>query len=301
MADNAISAGATEAEKLNALTGMDIPAEELSEQPEEKAETEQEAEPEDKPEEGKSEEEAEEEEEAEDEGEDEEKTRPAKKDKPIKNAFKQIRELRGSQKQIQEGMAKILDKLENLNPKQAEEAIDEIKTIAEKRDLDPEGLAEILELAEKRVLSKLEGKLNKGLDPEDRQVIEKAKRDQREREQEIIFTNEWNQILPELQKQFPNATAAELNQARSLMYDLARSSEGVILNKSGEVVANRELDYILYKNRTKFETVLKVAKPGKSGETSSKQIIEEGDEAIDLDPENMDPEKMKRYEKMKYK
>lgn len=302
----AISDGASELEKRNALTGMDFSPEEISGEPAEVTPAPKpEPKPEVKAEEAKSEDEDDEDGEDDDEGESkkDKPLRSAKNERPIKSAFKQIKELRGTQKEIKDGIATIMSRLDTLTPKQQEQVVDELQAVADKRGLDPEGLSDILELAEKRMMARLEkeGKLNKGIDPETQELLNKVSEEHKEREQEAIFTGEWNLIVPELQKQFPNAKANELIEARDLMYELARSEQGVILNKKGEVVANRDLDYLLFKNRSKFETILKVAKNAKSGETSSKQITEDtGDGDIDLDPETMDPDKMKAYNKRKY-
>jgi len=294
-----ISDESSESAKMNDLTGMDIPAEELSNEPEPTKETPKEESKPAKAEEAKPTEEPKEEPEEVEDGEDEEvekPTRPTRNERPIKSAFKQIKDVRGAVEGLTQAVSKILEKLDNPTPKQQEEKIDEISQLAEKRGLDPEGLAEIVALTKKEMLAELEqsGKLNKTL-PADIQeklkVLDKVQADMKANEEQVHFEKEWNTIQTDLQKQFPNAKQGELTEAKKVMDELAHSKE----------FHKYDLDYILFKNKDKFETILKVAKNSKSAETSSKQIIDyEETEDINLDPEDMTPDKMKAYQKKKY-
>lgn len=282
----------SEAQKLEDLTGMGNLEETQPEvKPEVKEETKEEVKPEVKAEEAKTEEETDTEEVDDDEvGEPKRAEKPnkaAKNERPMRALFSQIKELRG-----------MIESLKTAPAQKAEvaDAIDEISQIAEKRNLDSEGLAEIIALTEKRILDNLEktGKLNKDLpaDVQDKlKLLDQYKSDLEAKEIEASYEREYNAFLPDLQKQYPNAKASELSAAKEKLDELSHSKEW----------RDKDLDYVVYKNKSIFDTLLKVAKFNKSGETSSKQMNDgEVSEDVDLDPENMTPDKMSNYLKKKH-
>lgn len=284
------SAPDTDLAKIQEMTGINEGSSENLEDVPETPEAKPEEKPEVKAEEVKPEEAPKEKEEGEDEKEQVRSERPNRSDRPLKAVFTQIKELRDAQKQI-------LDRL-NATPaekKDASEVLDEVvRDIADRRNLDAEGLKEILEAAEKRVMKNLEDKglLKKDLTPD---ILEKLKlldtieAKQKEEAEKLHDQQEWLAFLPELQKQFPNASAKEFVDAQKLMDELAHTKE----------FHDKELDYVLYKNRDKFAAILKVAKGTKAGETSTREIGEEDTgekKELDLDPENITPEKMKRFQ-----
>jgi hypothetical protein len=128
--------------------------------------------------------------------------------------------------------------------------------------------------------------------------------DERRIEAEVThFNTEWEQLLPVLKRQYPNAGDAELAEAKKIMDEIAHSPEGgIVVNEKQKILKPYGLDYLLFKNSEKFNTLLKLAKGKKSGEGASKEIVEvDDDQEIDLDPENMTPEKFKRSEQQKLK
>lgn len=307
MAEATIPAEVAEANKLEDLTGMGIPQNELLPEtppkPEDKSETKTEV----ATEEVETKETVEEESESDDGGEDEKVVetppeRPAKNARPLKAIFSQIKELRTAIDALKASPAKVA----------AQETIDEIKTIAEKRDVDPEGLAEIIAITQKKVVEDLEksGRLSKDL-PEDIQkrlkLLDKFEAENETKAEAIAFESEFNGILPELKKQYPNAKESELVEAKKILNQLAHSEKGgVVVKKATETTPGKikpyPLDYLIYKNRSVFDTVLKVAKHSKSGELGgSKQLADDadGDDDIDLNPEDMTPEKMKAHDRKK--
>lgn len=293
-----IQDGVSEAQKLEDLTGMGIPESEYTHEetkseevkPEVKAESKPEPKSKDDSEEDDSIE-GDEEEESEDEGENERENkrsvRSAKKSSPIKAIFSIIKE-------IQRDLATL--KAPPAAKQEVKEAIDEIAEFAKTRELDGEALTQLTQILQKKIMNDLEksGKLGQGVPKEIQdklKELEDLKKESTERKEIEHFEKEWSSLVVDLQKQYPNAKAGELAEARKLMDELSHSKEW----------AKYDLDYVLYKNKSQFDTLLKVAKVSKSGETSSKQIVEHDDEEdIDLDPENMTPEKMKAYEKRKY-
>jgi hypothetical protein len=295
MSNNISTEGASEAARLEALTGMGVPESELQE--------EQAAEPspkvEEKPKVEAKTEEAKADTEGESEDEDEENknekepvrsVRSPKESRPIKAIFSQLGEINKAIADLKK--ASVPEKQE------AKEAVDEaLSAIAERRGLDSEGLAEIAGALEKKIIDSLEksGKFKNDL-PEDvkekMKALDQLQEKMRIEEEATHFDKEWNSILPTLQKQYPNASASELAEAKKVMDELSHSKD----------FHKYELDYVLFKNGSKFDALLKVVKGKKSAEGESKQIKESSDdeEDIDLDPENMTPEKMKAYNKRKY-
>lgn len=227
----------------------------------------------------------------EDKDEDEESTvrtiRPTS-DRPLKALFTQIKEVR----------ADIAEIKKNATPAQKaeiKEVDDSLAALAEKRGLDAEGLAEIGEVLQSKILKHLEesGKLKNDLPKEIQdklKLLDKLEAESKVKEEISHFNNEWTNLLPDIQKQFPNASQNELKEAKKIMDELAHSKD----------FHDKDLDYVLFKNQDKFSAILKVAKGKKAGETASKEIESSDDEEdIDLDPENMTPEKMKRYQNRK--
>ncbi len=309
MPNEDVSAEVAEAQKLEDLTGMGIPVEDTSE-PESEVKIIPKAKPEEKAEEAESEDDVEDNED-EDKGKVEPKEksiRPAKNDRPIRALFKQIGDLSKGQEQL----ATIIKGLQETSTKKEQaETVDEIAELAKRRDLDPEGLKELRDILEKNILDGLEksGKLNREL-PKDIEaklaLLDQIQEEKNEIVEKANFENEWSAFVPTLQKQYPNAKASELAAAKELLDEIAHSEEGGVVVKKATATEQGKikpypLDFIIYKNKSKFDTILKVAKGIKSGEDGSKQIEEFNDEDdIDLDPETMDPEKMKRYQKKKY-
>lgn len=167
----------------------------------------------------------------------------------------------------------------------ADEVEETANALAEELGIDAKGLAKIL-----RATQKLNGKGKFEL-PKDIQDKLKTLDNLQEREkiqaEEAHFDKEWSAVMPEIKKQFPNASESELSEARKLMNTLAHSKE----------FHKYDIDYILYKNKSKFETILKVAGKSKSGERS-KAIREDNYEATDDDDnlpniEDITPEMMK--------
>lgn len=120
-------------------------------------------------------------------------------------------------------------------------------------------------------------------------LLDKYEADNKEKTETAHFQKEWNGLLPAITKQYPGATQAILAEAMKLMDDLSHSKK----------FHDKDLDYVLFKNRDKFDTVLKVSpknKGGEAGKTMAEQDIEEGDEEQLTDIENLTPDIMKQRE-----
>lgn len=279
--------------KIQEMTGIMEGSEEKSEDtPVEKTpETKPEEKAEPKPDEGKEKAEAKREVKGEEKLAPKADTPDKNESRPLRAVFSQIKDLRSDLNKLVEAM-----KTTPSEKKEVTQVLDDaVKDIAERRNLDAEGLAEILAEAEKRTMKKLEdqGLLKKDLAPELQEklkLLDSIEAKQKEEAIALKDKEEWLAFVPDLQKQYPNATPALLADAQKLMDELAHSKD----------FHDKELDYVLYKNRSKFDTILKVAKGSKAGESVSKDMAADDvddDIEIDMDPENMTPEKMARFQK----
>lgn len=217
---------------------------EESEEEEESEEDEEESET-DEDEEEESEEESDEEE---DEEEDEEPR--SKKTIPV-NVYNKLR------KELREATAllKVKDtEMIEIKAKLPDDFEERVKAVAEEIGIsDPEGLKKILDLMKSITLgevSKVEQKLA---------AIEKRVEESRPQISEV-FQKEWNTFEPKFLKEFPGTKTSELKQAYQLMLQLAHGKKTggkvYIDEKGNEVLDPYELDYILYKNKDKFEEVV---------------------------------------------
>jgi len=234
--------------------------------------------------------------------------------RPIKAIFTQLGQLQKGLKDLAEKVATKpapASKQTDAQVEVSEKVREMAKVIADKRkakgdNIDPEGLAEImqetlnlaLELSPKEK-AELPADIKEKLKLLDRYESETKSKDEGQ-----LFSTEWDGLTPALKKEFPNAGEAELRQARELMDEIAHSKQGgVIIDAEKRILKPYPLDYLLHKNRDKFVAILKVAKAAKSGEKGGREMVdvEDEDEEIDLNPETMTPEKMKRREKQKLK
>jgi hypothetical protein len=191
------------------------------------------------------------------------------------------------------------------------ESIDDaLERIADEEGLDAGGLKRIASEISKSIKAELkkEGLVRDDL-PEDLQdklkvieeINEERKTEKVQKKDTEVFAEKWNNFTTVLKQSYPNAGSHELAEAEKLMYDISHSPEGgVIVDQKNKILRPYPFDYILYQNRDKFNTLLKVMPKGRSGETSNREMVEiDSDEDIDLDPENMTPEKMKKYQDQK--
>lgn len=186
-----------------------------------------------------------------------------------------------------------------------EEELDDIeeeaKALGEDLKADPNALSKVLRAA----VSLAKKELGKQAIPKEIQdklaLLDKYEKDQQAQTELNHFTNEWNGLVDSLKKTYPNATEAQLAEARKEMDKLAHSKEYAYVEGEHEAYP---LDYVLFREKKVFDTLLKVSK-GKSGENSKHIVVAESDDEevddIDLDPENMTPERMNAYDNMSLK
>ncbi len=159
------------------------------------------------------------------------------------------------------------------------------KELGEELGLDTPGIAKILKKAVE--LSSKKSVLPKEI-VDKLKELDKLTAQSRQAEEAAHFGKEWGAL--NIQKQYPNASPAALKEAQELMDTLAHSKQH----------HKHDLDYILFKNKAKFDTILKTAGKGKSGETGKRvgrteEAESEEDEAM-VDIENLSPDVMRRRE-----
>lgn len=202
------------------------------------------------------------------------KTKPSRSERQL---FKRVGDvekvLKDLPTQISSAITQALQtKNEGEAPTPTSKLQDLAKTLGEKFSSDPEAITELLKAAQELTLEELktQGFLNKDIPKEVKEVVQTVKNEQAEREQTADFRNEWDALKPALQKQYPNASDSEIQQAYDEMFKIAHSPKGGIVVKNPETkqdeVHGYPLDYLLHQNRKLFDTILKVAPKAKSGE-----------------------------------
>ena len=121
--------------------------------------------------------------------------------------------------------------------------------------------------------------------------MEETKKKQAEKEDIEKFNSEWDNFVVDIKKEYPNATDEMLKEAKEKMDDLAHSQEH----------HTHEMDYILFKEKKTFDTLLKVAPKSSNGETSKQVFNPPVNEDNEVLPniEDMTPEMMKQREQRK--
>ena len=215
----------------------------------------------------------------EDEEEDEEEDGQSHKKKGI--SFKQFNEVRSELREARSQIKELIEK----GTKEAEKIPDDFMKRTE--DLakeigveNPDGLKKIMSLVQEVV---------KG----SRSELEKKLSDLEEKYSEVVkdapikdnFEGEWKTFVKsDFSKEFPNATAEELEKAQELMDTLShdRKTGGRVYkdDKGRELLDPYELDYIYFKNKDRFQEIVS-GKKSKGMEESRTQGIRSNREGKD--------------------
>jgi len=227
-------------------------------------------------------EEAEESEESDDESEEEESDEEDKPDESTKSKAKRTvpysllksskAKIRDLESQLQEARAAKED------DDGSDEEIEEAATkLGEELGLDKAGIKKILETSLK--LSSKKSALPKDVQ-EKLKTIDELQAESKQSKEVAHFNKEWESL--DIKKQYPNAPKAALKEAQELMDKLAHSKDH----------HKHELEYILFKNKAKFETILKTAAKQKSGEGAKRVGTEKSYESQESDEDLVDIEEM---------
>jgi hypothetical protein len=121
---------------------------------------------------------------------------------------------------------------------------EEVKKLAAELQFDEAKTRRIIEVA------------RKGIEPltaDDKKLLEEYRADKEarqakdaEREQDEIFTTEWNEVLPSIKTQYPNATDEQLQAAKDALDELSHS----------EKYHEMDMDYILFKEKESLGKIL---------------------------------------------
>jgi hypothetical protein len=125
----------------------------------------------------------------------------------------------------------------------------EVTAFAKEHNLDEKAVRGLLALARKGI----------EIPKEQLQRIDAAAQAAKHQEEQTYFNSEIAKMLPSLKQQFPNATDEQLQAASTLFKKLGYT----------EKYLDKELDYILYREKTQFDEIFAVAPapaPRKGGE-----------------------------------
>lgn len=169
----------------------------------------------------------------------------------------------------------------------SDEDVEEAATkLGEELGLDKAGIKKILEASLK--LSSKKSALPKDVQ-EKLKALDELQAEHKQSKEVAHFNKEWESL--DIKKQYPNAPKSAIKEAQELMDKLAHSKDH----------HKHELDYILFKNKSKFDTILKTATKLKSGEGTKRVGTEKSYESSDSDEEladitDMNPSMMKDRE-----
>lgn len=215
--------------------------------------------------------------------------------------------LREQERKLQEKFSKELETMRTeiaqrgpVKPEDREqvqtEVADDIKTFAEKNGLDADaisGLAIVLQKQLSKQLGIPESKMQL-LDKvgELLPVLEQVKTTAAEQQDAQHFEGEWTSYLPEIKKEFANATPEQVTKARELMDELAHS-EAYGLTEQHPAFP---LDYVFFKEKEKFKEILfspkrKTAEPSHIGSAGDAEPS-----SLDLEPEEFTKDSVERLQ-----
>jgi hypothetical protein len=186
---------------------------------------------------------------------------------------------------------------------EADEVVKAAKDLAREIGVEESGMGEKQLEAVLRAAMKLAGKNTVSADElaQMRKALSGLEKNNQSAAEQVHFDKEWKSVVPNLRKMFPNATPEMLEEAKQKMDQIAHSAAGgkIIKENGKEIFVPHDLDFILFRNKKTFRTILS-AKKGKSGE-SSHEIFRESTENApagdgDIDPRNLTPDSFKSEE-----
>ena len=183
------------------------------------------------------------------------------------------------QKDFDEKLGKIKEEMSKSNPNENKQdnLEEEAKKLALELNFDEAKTLALLKAARK----------GESLSEEDRLALNDLREMKEEREEmkmQQLVDQEWKDLA--VTKQFPNATQEQLDQAKERMAELARS----------EKYLDKEMDYILYKERESFEKILFSPKQ-RTFESGRKPVDATVDEEFPTFRPDMTPAEFASFEK----
>lgn len=161
---------------------------------------------------------------------------------------------------------------------------EEVKKLADELQFDQDKVRRIIEVA------------RKGIEPltaDDKKLLEEYRADKearqtkdQEREQDEIFTTEWNEVLPSLKAKYPNASEEQLQAAKDAVDELSHS----------EKYHELDMDYILFKENESIGKILFSPKQATFESPRNAPIDDNSDEFPEITA-NMTPNQVLAAEK----
>lgn len=154
-----------------------------------------------------------------------------------------------------ERLSGLVKTLESTKSKEEQDDIlAEISPIADKLKLDKNGLSEIVGAAVKIAERRLSAKL-----PSDEEIARQRNREDQSADSEY-FGTEWKSFQNDVLKQYPRATAQQLEQAKTKMDEIAHDPKRggrVYVGKDGKERLNGyPLDFLMFKHKRDFDSIL---------------------------------------------
>lgn len=166
----------------------------------------------------------------------------------LKEKKVQVREAKEEVESMRAENARLAQELETLKqakvdaktPVEKQTADEEIAAFAESIGAEPEAIAGLIPILEKR--------LNKGetLSKEDLDFIKQVKAEQQKSAGQIAFNNEWDGFAPSLKAEFPHVSDADLASVRKEVERLAHTPE----------FHDKEIDYIYFKTKNSLSKLI---------------------------------------------
>lgn len=199
---------------------------------------------------------------------------------------KEIEDLKSNKPDVAESVKDALVSLLSKEEKEEPDAVSKAaKELGEDLGIDQEAAEKILRKAKELSSSnELPEEVQNAL-----KELEDIKKEREVAKANEAFNTEWDSVIPELKKQYPGVTDQVLKEAKEKLYKLAHSKG----------YNDKELDYILFKEKKAFDTILKVSPHNKGGEKSKHLSAQSEDYSSDeamVDIDDLTPEIMKQRE-----
>jgi hypothetical protein len=167
-------------------------------------------------------------------------------------------------------------------PAEKQEVEDEISQIAEKIGADPEGIKVLTEFLSKKLVKPVGVEIS----PEDLEAIKNFRESKNQQESKAQFTKEWNVFEPSLKAEFPSVSNEELEVIREVVDKLAHSPK----------YADKEVDYIYFKEKANLSKLISPKRPSYEGSNSDK-TTPDGDTEVELSSKSTPMDAMKATSK----
>lgn len=184
----------------------------------------------------------------------------------LKEKKAEVREAKEEVETVRAENARLAQELEDLKQAKAEAKTpaekrtvdEEIEAFAESIEADPEAIAGLIPILEKRL-----GK-GESLSKEDLDFIKQVKAEQQKTAGQIAFNNEWDGFVPSLKAEFPHVSDTDLTSVRKEVERLAHTPE----------FHDKEIDYIYFKTKNSLSKLISPKRESAAGGGDSVPVTE---------------------------